>query len=152
MDIIYNNLAFYDSQFGGWSGLVRLTASKYGLPDPAQYMQSPWRPDRWRTYCQDKVAAHWDAKLKEEAESKLSLFRMDICSLSITKPAKIWSMAGLNAKEIKKACIVNWMQIGVYRTPKLLHKMKKIKSNTCTACPLNTIRLLKHFLLTFYTS
>ena len=36
--IIYRNLAFYDAQFGGWSGLVRLTATKYGLPDPAQYL------------------------------------------------------------------------------------------------------------------
>ena len=83
--IIYNNLAFYDAQFGGWSGLVRLTATKYGLPDPAQYMQSPWQPDRWRSYCKDRVAAHWETKLKDEAESKLSLFRLDISSLSITK-------------------------------------------------------------------
>ena len=43
-DIIYNNLVFYDSQFIGWSSLTRLTANKYGLPDPVQYMQSPWRP------------------------------------------------------------------------------------------------------------
>jgi hypothetical protein len=146
-DIIYNNLVFYDTQFGGWSGLVRLTASKYGLPDPVQYMQAPWRPDRWRAYCQDKVAAHWDAKLKEEAVSKLSLFLLDISSLSITKPAKIWSMAGLNATEIKKACIVNWMQLGVYRTRSVLHKMKKIKSNICSACHLNAVGSLEHYLL-----
>ena len=27
-DIIYNNLAFYGADFGGWSGLARQTASK----------------------------------------------------------------------------------------------------------------------------
>ena len=145
--IIYNNLAFYDTQFGGWSGLVRLTASKYGLPDPAKYMQSPWQPDRWRSYCKDRVAAHWDTKLKEEAESKLSLFMLDISSLSITKPAKIWAMAGLNALEVKKACIANWMLLGVYRTREVLHKMKKTKSNLCTACPANAVGSLKHYLL-----
>ena len=93
------------------------------------------------------MAAHWDAKLKAEAESKLSLLLLDISSLSITKPAKIWSMAGLNAKEIKKACIVNWMQLGVYRTREVLKKMKKIKSNMCTACTLNAVGSLEHYLL-----
>ena len=93
------------------------------------------------------MAAHWDAKLKAEAESKLSLLLLDISSLSITKPAKIWSMAGLNATETKKACIVNWMQLGVYRTREALHKMKKIKSKICSACPLNVVGSLEHYLL-----
>jgi hypothetical protein len=37
----------------------------------------------------------------------MSLFLLDISSLSILKPAKIWSMAGLEATEVKKACFVN---------------------------------------------
>ena len=106
-DIISNNLAFYGTDFGGWSGLVRLTARKYSLPDPTEYMKSPWRPDRWRSYCQDKIATHWDEKLKQDAEPKPSLIFLDICSLSVTKPAKIWSMAGLEAVEVKKAFVVN---------------------------------------------
>ena len=32
-DIIFNNPVFYGTDFGGWSGLVRQTANKYGLPD-----------------------------------------------------------------------------------------------------------------------
>ena len=114
-DIISNNLAFYGTDFGGWSGLVRLTARKYSLPDPAEYMKAPWRPDRWRAYCQDKIAIHWDTKLKHDAEPKPSLIFLVIYSLSVTKPAKIWSMAGLDSAEVKKACIVNWMLLGVYR-------------------------------------
>ena len=31
----------YDSQFGGWSSLVRQTAANYSLPDPADYMMTP---------------------------------------------------------------------------------------------------------------
>jgi hypothetical protein len=146
-DIIQNNLVFYGEEFGGWSGLARHTAAKYGFPDPAQYMQHPWRSDRWRSYCQERIAAHWDIKLKEEAGSKLSLLLLDISSLSVTKPAKIWSMAGLDATEVKKACIVNWMTLGVYRTRDVLSKMKKIKSNICTACPMEVIGSLEHYLL-----
>ena len=146
-DIIYNNLAFYGSDFGGWSGLVRQIASKYSLPDPLDYMKSPWRPDRWRSHCQERISAHWDTKLKQEAETKLSLIFLDISSLSVTKPAKIWSMAGLEATETKKACIVNWMTLGVYKTRENLHKMKKVKSKMCTACPSNAIGSLEHYIL-----
>jgi hypothetical protein len=146
-DIIYNNLAFYGPDFGGWSGLARQTASKYSLPDPADYMKCPWRPDRWRSYCQERISAHWDKKLKQEAETKQSLILLDIASLSVTKPAKTWSMAGLDATETKKACIVNWMTLGVYITRENLHKMKKSKSNMCSACPMNAIGSLDHYIL-----
>ena len=73
-----------------------------------------------------------------------SLIFLDISPLSVTKPAKIWSMAGLDATETKKACIVNWMTLGVYRTRENLHKMK---SNMCTACPMNSVGSLEHYLL-----
>jgi hypothetical protein len=56
-------------------------------------------------------------------------------------------MAGLDATEVRKACVVNWMYLGVYRTREILHKMKKIKSNLCTACPINAIGSLSHYLL-----
>ena len=72
---------------------------------------------------------------------------LDISSLSVTKPAKLWSMAGLDATEVKKACIVNYMTLGVYRTRNVLHTMKKIKSNLCTACSQNAVGSLEHYLL-----
>ena len=56
-------------------------------------------------------------------------------------------MAGLDATEVKKACVVNWMTLGVYRTREVLCKMKKSKSNLCTACPMNAIGSLVHYLL-----
>ena len=145
--IIYNNLDFYGSDFVGWSGLARQTATKYSLPDPADHMKSPWRLDRWRSYCQERISAHWDTKLKQEAGTKQSHIILDITSLSVTKPAEIWSMAGLDATEAKKACIVNWMTLGVYRIRENLHKMKKVKSNMCTACPINAIGSMEHYIL-----
>ena len=56
-------------------------------------------------------------------------------------------MAGLDATEVKKACMLNWMTLGVYRTREVLCKMKKSKSNLCTACPMNAICSLVHYLL-----
>ena len=35
--IIEHSLSFYGIKFNGWSGLVRRTCLKYGLPDPLQY-------------------------------------------------------------------------------------------------------------------
>ena len=105
-----NNLVFYGTDFGG---LVRQIASKYGLPDPAEYMPEPWRPDRWCGYCQERIAAYWDDKLHQEAHSKETLSILDISALSVMRPAKLWSMAGLDATEVKKACIANYMTLGV---------------------------------------
>ena len=44
--IIEHNLAFYSEGFHGWSALARSVCSKYNLPDPLEYFQYPWRPDR----------------------------------------------------------------------------------------------------------
>ena len=57
-DIIHHNLGFYDSQFRGWSGLVRQTAAKYSQPDPADYMMAPWQQARWRAHCSDTIAEY----------------------------------------------------------------------------------------------
>ena len=145
--IIQHNLLFYGGDYGGWSGLARQTAEKYSLPDPALYMQSPWRPDRWRIHCRDTIARHWDKKLKLEAETKSSLCLLDISSLSILKPAKIWSMAGLDSQEVRKAAVSNWMALGVYRSQEVLYKMKLAKSDICAACPMNVVGSLPHYLL-----
>ena len=61
--IIESTLTFYGINFSGWSGLVRRTCAQYNLPDPLQYLQHPWRPDRWRDFCKKTIADHWDRKL-----------------------------------------------------------------------------------------
>ena len=49
--------------------------------------------------------------MKRKAESMESLRLLDISSLSIMKPAKVWSMAGLDSIEVKKSAVANWMTI-----------------------------------------
>ena len=95
---------------------MRQTANKYSLPEPADYMKAPWRLNIWCGHCKDRIAQHWDNKLQQEARSKDTLSMLDICSLSVTKPAKLWSMAGMDAVEVKKACIVKYMSLGICRT------------------------------------
>ena len=87
--IILHNLTFFDDNFGGWSGLARKTALQYGLPDPLQYMQHPWRADRWREHCKHRITVHWEEKLKselfnDEGEEKASSLFVDVENLSLT--------------------------------------------------------------------
>ena len=72
---------------------------------------------------------------------------LDFANLSILQPEKVWSMAGLDSTEVKKAAIVNWMTLGVYQTREILFKMKVIKSPLCTAYSMNVIGSLAHYLL-----
>ena len=109
--VIQHNLSFFDETFGGWSGLARNIAREYGLPDPLQYLQNPWRPDRWRAHCQQVIGNHWEKKLKEEQAPKSSSCYLDLDSLSVTTPMRIWQQAGLNSAAAKEAIVVSWMYL-----------------------------------------
>ena len=56
--IIKNNLQDYDDTFPGWSGLVRVTAKKYSLPDPETYMETPWTAQSWRKLCDQTISQY----------------------------------------------------------------------------------------------
>ena len=145
-DIIVNNLAFFNEKFAGWSGLVRTTANKYGLPDPLQYMEHPWRPDRWRSHCKTVIADYWDKKLRAEAKQKTSSLYADLESLSTSAPMRIWQQAGLSAIAAKEATIVSWLFCNTFFTRELLHKMRKIDSPNCI-CENSVPETVIHFLL-----
>ena len=124
LKIIEHNLSFYCDGFRGWRALARSVCSKYNLPDPLEYLQKPWRPDRWRKHCMQAVGNYWESQLKEAARQKDSLQYFDIESASIFKPTQTWVLAGLDSVEVKKATVVNWMQLGVYKTRDLPGKHK----------------------------
>ena len=144
--IIEHDLAFYGEGFHGWSSLVRKVCAKYGLPDPLQYIEHPWRPDRWRHHCRQVVGKQWEASLKETAITKDSLAFFDIESASVFQPTKTWVMAGLDSLEVKKATITNWMQLGTYKTREKLQQFKSIKSDLCLACEQNQSENLNHLI------
>ena len=144
--IIEHSLTFYGISFNGWSGLARKTCLKYGLPDPLQYLQNPWRPDRWRSHCKQTVQNYWDERLLEAANTK-SMKYFDCEYASTRVPMRIWQMAGLNSFNVKQATIVNWMLLGVYFTREFLHVMKKSKSPICLGCSENVSETLSHIIL-----
>ena len=149
-NIVKHNLAFFDEKFGGWSGLVRKTAAVYGLPDPMQYMGHPWRSDRWRSHSREVIIKFWDNKLRFElltgdGEEKSSAIFVDIASLTISTPMRIWQQAGLDSIAVKEATPVSWMYSGVYFTREFMFKMRKIKSPFC-ACDTKTTENLQHFI------
>ena len=149
--IVIHNLTFYDEKFGGWSGLARKTAAQYGLPDPLQYMQHPWRADRWREHCRKRITVYWEEKLKselfnEEGDEKTSSLFVDIDNLSLTSPMRIWQQAAMDSNSVKEATPSSWMYSGVYFTREFMYKMNKTKSPNC-ACEMNVVENLPHFLL-----
>ena len=75
--------------------------------------------------------------MKDNARQIDSLEYFDIDSLSIFKPTQNWVLAGLDSLEVKMTIIVNWMQLGVYKTREKLHKFKLIKDDLCLACDLD---------------
>ena len=145
--IIENSLTFYGANFTGWSGLVRSTCYKYGLPDPLQFLQHPWRPDRWRDHCKKTVISYWEKELLQVVTNTPSLQYIDTEALSLSIPMRGWQLAGLNSVSVREATIVNWMLLGVYFTRELLHKMKKARTNKCLACNKNETENIAHFLL-----
>ena len=145
--IIESTLTFYGINFSGWSGLVRRTCAQYNLPDPLQYLQHPWRPDRWRDFCKKTIADHWDRKLIQIVADTPSLFYLDTEYISTRVPMRLWQLAGLCSDSVRAATVVNWMVMGIYFTRELLHKMKKVNSAICMGCDRSESENLSHFLL-----
>ena len=83
-----------------------------------------------------------------------SLEHLDIESLNLDMPMNTWIQAGLNSEQSKKATVVSWMLLGVFKTRKRLFVMKKTKGDKCLACDENKTENLSHLLLScpFYES
>ena len=113
--------------------VFKRTAQEYGLPDPLQYLEKPWRPDRWRSHCRQIISEKWDKTLREEAAPKTSCQFTDLDSMSTSTPMRIWQQAGLSSADSTEATVVCWMYCGVYFTKEFLFEMRKIKSPKC-AC------------------
>ena len=126
---------------------MRRTCLQYNLPDPLQYLQHPWRPDRWRAHCKRTVQDYWEEKLLHAVAETPSLKYLDTQSASLSIPMRGWQLAGLCSTNVKHATVVNWMLIGVYFTSELLYKMKTAKSPYCLGCGETQKEDLKHILL-----
>ena len=123
------------------------TCLKYNLPYPLQYLQYPWRPDRWRNYCKGEVEKFWNRELLDIVENTPSLCYMDTGYASTSVPMRIWQMAGLDSVCVRAATVVNWFVMGIYFTREMLHKMKKVDSPMCLGCPQNKKETPEHFIL-----
>ena len=86
--VITHTLTFYGLSFNGWSSLARKTCLQYGLPDPLQYMENPWRPDRWRDHCKRTGISYWETQLLQTTANSIKYMDLDYASLQI--PMRIW--------------------------------------------------------------
>ena len=55
--------------------------------------------------------------------------------------------AGLDSGQVRKATVVSWMVLGVFKTREALAKMKAVKSDKCLACNENETESFPHLLL-----
>ena len=133
-DILQNNLIEENIDFPGWSGLARRTAALYNLTDPLEIFQNPWESDRWSKHAKTEVLKYWTTLLKESAASYPSLNILDTSRLSLTSPHPMWIAAGSNPVSVRKATVVTWLLLNVYKTGERLHKMKKVGSPACVMC------------------
>ena len=58
----------------------------------------------------------------------------------------IWTLAGLDSLQVKKTTIVNWMQLGCYKSREKLFQQKIVKSDVCLACDWKVSENLYHLL------
>ena len=134
-DIVEENLARYDIDFPGWTGVVRKTATTYGLDDPLELLQQPWRADRWRQHCKKVITEYWVKVLHESCQSYTSLDLFDVSRLLLEAPHPIWVAAGRDSYSTSQAVYQLWLLLGVYNTQERLARMKKVKSADCVLCP-----------------
>ena len=73
------------------------------------------------------VGNYWESQLKEALRPKDSFKHFDIESSSLFEPTQTWVLAGLDSLKIKKASVVNWMQLDVYKTREKLLQIRKIR-------------------------
>ena len=120
--------------FPGWSGLARRTAAIYNLLDPLELFQNPWSSDRWSQHTKNEVIRYWTTLLRNDVASLPSLDMLDTSRLDLTAPHPIWTAAGSNPVSVRKATVVTWLLLNVYRTGERLFKMKKVISPECFLC------------------
>ena len=148
-DIIHHHLTKYEINFPGWSGVARRTAAIYGIYDPLEIMEQPWRSDRFSSYAKDIITKYWTEILKESADSYESLNLLDKSRLNLESPHPIWTYAGSDAVNIQRTAIVSWFLLGTYKTNLKLFEMRKTYSPNCVLCnsSLPVIEDRKHFAL-----
>ena len=133
-DIIEDGLTQYDIEFPGWSGLVRQTCVLYGLDDPLELIQQPWRADRWRLHCKTVVTEYWVTVLRKSCTTYSTLDLFDTARLRLDSAHPIWVAAGRDSVATSRATYVFWLLLGVYNTGDRLFKLKKAKDELCTLC------------------
>ena len=93
-DIVEDCLTKYDIQFTGWSGMARRAAVLYGLDDPLDLLQQPWRADRWRQHVKKVIMGYWASVLSESCSSYSTLDLFDTTRLRLDSAHPIWVAAG----------------------------------------------------------
>ena len=106
----------------------------YGLDDPLDIIQQPWKSDRWREHCRKAVTEYWLRVLLESCETYSTLDLFDTSRLDLSSPHPIWTAAGRDDVATRRATYCMWLLLGVYNTAERMHKMKLARTPYCVLC------------------
>jgi len=124
-DIIEDGLVRFGVNFPGWSGLVRRTAALYGIDDPLELLQHPWRSERWRHHCKKVITKYWINILHSNCEPLSTLNLFDTSRLVLESPHPIWIAASGDSISTTRATYVMLLLLGVYNTGERNYIMKQ---------------------------
>ena len=106
-----NNLSHHS-----WFHHIKINCAKYSLPDPLTILTNPPSKESFKRTVKSKVTDFWEKKLRFDASKLLSLEFFQPSYYSLSKPHPIFSSAGANPYEVRKACVQAKMLSGRFRS------------------------------------
>ena len=127
-----SKLSFEKPSSKSWFLQVKSICTQYSLPDPMSTLANPQSKSAYKRLVKSKVIDFWERKLRLDASLLPSLQFFKPQFLSLCRPHPIWSSAGSNPYEVKKACAQARMLSGRYRTCWLSRHWSGDSSGSCT--------------------
>ena len=115
------------------SWFIQNICDQYSLPDPMSTLTNPPTKSSYKNKVKSSIIHFWETKLRQKASSLDSLIFFKSQFYSLSKPHPIWTSAGSNPYEVKKACVQARMLSGRYRTCWL---SRHWTSDSCGSCSL----------------
>ena len=103
----------------------------YELDHPLQMLASPPTKLSFKSLLKQKITAHWEHKLKDEASRLPSLHYFLASRCSLTYPHSIWRAASHSSFENRKASLLARMMSGRFRSEYLTRHWSANKQGFC---------------------
>jgi hypothetical protein len=112
-EIAHRQLAMKDHRSHSWFIYVDKILRKYDLPSAHYLIANRGDKKKWKQEIKDVITLHWEKKL--QAEDKPSIRYISKESLSLSKPALLWTSSTCSPRETQKARVKGKLLCGAMR-------------------------------------